>query len=119
VPDRPVRYSLLRLGVGLDILADGIDELYLRADDTMRRLMNQAIFQAIWVCDEDVIGSQLTPEFATITSIATGIEQTAVAYAATLPEPEGARAGPSAVLGAWVCNPLGGVASGRFKRMRA
>jgi len=22
-------------------------------------------------------------------------------------------------LGAWVCNPLGGVASGRFKRMRA
>ena len=100
MPDRPVRYSLLRLGVGLDILADGIDELYLRADDTMRRLMNQAIFQAIWVCDEDVIGSQLTPEFAAITSIATGIEQAAVAYAATLPDPGGARTGPSAVLAA-------------------
>ncbi len=97
-----IRYEDIQatLGVGLDILADGIDELYLRADDTMRRLMNQAIFQAIWVCDEDVIGSQLTPEFAAITSIATGIEQAAVAYAATLPEPEGARARPSAVLAA-------------------
>ena len=62
--------------------------------------MNQAIFQAIWVCDDDVVDSQLTSEFASITSIATGIEQAAVAYDAALPDPERTRTGPSAVLAA-------------------
>ena len=97
-----IRYDDIQatLRIGLDILGNDIADLYLRADDTVRRIMNQAIFQAIWVCDDDVVGSQLTSEFASITSIATGIEQAAVAYVAALPDPERARTGPSAVLAA-------------------
>src|SRR5206468_4097829 len=45
------------LELALEILGIDLEDLYGRADDTIRRLMNQAIFAALCVCDEEVVGA--------------------------------------------------------------
>src|SRR6202008_4090928 len=54
----------------LDILARDIHDLYLRANPTQRRFLNQAIFKAIWVSHEDIERSELTQPFDEIRIIA-------------------------------------------------
>ena len=50
----------------LEIVGLDIHDLYLRANSTQRRFINQAIFKAIWVCDEDVENSELNSPYEEI-----------------------------------------------------
>jgi site-specific DNA recombinase len=42
------------LDLALEILCDDLHQLYRRAEDSIRRLINQAIFNALYVCDETI-----------------------------------------------------------------
>jgi transcriptional regulator with XRE-family HTH domain len=50
--------------------------LYLRAKPHVRRLMNQAIFEAIWVWDEDEVRSQVASPFKEVIEIDAEIKKT-------------------------------------------
>jgi hypothetical protein len=52
------------LDLALEILAEDLQDLYLRADDSIRRLINQAIFNALFVCDETITKTELAGPFA-------------------------------------------------------
>ncbi len=52
------------LDLALQILDEDLHDLYLRADDTIRRLINQAIFNALFVCDETITKADLAGPFA-------------------------------------------------------
>jgi len=58
------------IDLGLDLLGQDLQSLYLRADDTTRRIMNQALFSAIWIAEDGVEGSQLTQEIAEVVNLA-------------------------------------------------
>jgi hypothetical protein len=52
------------LDLALEILGEDLHDLYQRADDTVRRLLNQAIFNALFVCDETITKAELAGPFA-------------------------------------------------------
>ncbi len=54
------------LDLAFEVLKGDLQECYLKADDTIRRLINQAIFKALYVCDEDITRADLTPPFAAL-----------------------------------------------------
>lgn len=90
------------LDLGLALLDEEIAVLYYKAKDSTRRLMNQAIFQAIWIHDGEITGGQYTPELAAIRAAA-GRADTAVPAFAGQPSPQPdspARTAPSAVVAA-------------------
>jgi site-specific DNA recombinase len=58
------------LDLVLDIFARDVHDLYLRANPTQRRFLNQAIFKTIWVSREDIERSELTQPFDEIRVIA-------------------------------------------------
>jgi len=68
-----VRYEDIAatLEVALDILQRDLSEVYARSDDTVRRLMNQAIFAALWVSDEEVVAAELAEPFASLRTLST------------------------------------------------
>ncbi len=83
------------LDVALEILGEDLHDLYLRADDTVRRLLNQAIFNALFVCDETITKADLAGPFAELRAFhdtLRGIVSTtpdptpATALASTLPQ---------------------------------
>ncbi len=51
------------LTLALKLASSDLYDLYLRASPTVRRLMNQALFEAIWVWDEDYARSELASPF--------------------------------------------------------
>jgi|HubBroStandDraft_3_1064219.scaffolds.fasta_scaffold326556_1 hypothetical protein len=66
------------LSLALKLASSDLHSLYLRASPTIRRLMNQAIFEAIWVWDEDHARAELASPFkelAVISQATRGREQ--------------------------------------------
>jgi site-specific DNA recombinase len=57
------------LDLSLEILCDDLHELYRRADDNIRRLINQAIFKALYVCDETITKAELAEPFAALRAL--------------------------------------------------
>jgi site-specific DNA recombinase len=51
------------LALALQLADRDLQDLYLRATPHIRRLMNQALFEAIWIAHDDVAGSQLASPF--------------------------------------------------------
>jgi hypothetical protein len=47
----------------LRLIGEDLHVLYQRANDTIRRLINQAIFKALYICDEAVIEDELAEPF--------------------------------------------------------
>jgi site-specific DNA recombinase len=83
------------LALALEILGEDLHDLYQRADDTVRRLLNQAIFNALYVCDETITKAELAGPFAelrTFHNALRGIQNTtpdptpATILASTLPQ---------------------------------
>ena len=52
------------LDLALEIIGEDLCGLYQRADDTIRRLINQAIFKALYIIDEEITGAELAEPFA-------------------------------------------------------
>ena len=59
----------------LRVATADLHDLYLRAKPYVRRLMNQAIFEAIWILDEDTLRSKLASPFKEILKIETMTSQ--------------------------------------------
>jgi site-specific DNA recombinase len=57
------------LDLALEILCDDLHQLYRRADDSIRRLINQAIFKALYVCDEIITNAELAEPFAALRTL--------------------------------------------------
>jgi site-specific DNA recombinase len=57
------------LDLALEILGEDLHDLYRRGDDTIRRLINQAIFNALFVCDETITQAQLAEPFAELRAL--------------------------------------------------
>jgi site-specific DNA recombinase len=83
------------LDLALEILGEDLHDIYLRADDSIRRLINQALFNALFVCDETITKTDLAGPFAelrTFHNTLRGIISTtpnptpATALASTLPQ---------------------------------
>ncbi len=64
------------LDLALKILDEDLHDLYLRADDTIRRLINQAIFNALFVCDETITAAELAGPFAELRALHNAIRAT-------------------------------------------
>jgi site-specific DNA recombinase len=54
------------LDLALEIIGEDLHDLYRRGDDTIRRLINQAIFKALYVCDETITQADLAEPFAAL-----------------------------------------------------
>ncbi len=83
------------LDLALEIIGEDLHDLYQRADDTVRRLLNQAIFNALFVCDETITKAELAGPFAELRDfhntlrgiVSTTPDSTpATAVASTLPQ---------------------------------
>ncbi len=57
------------LTLALKLASSDLHDLYLRATPPIRRLMNQAIFETIWVWDEDHIRAELVSPFKQLAAI--------------------------------------------------
>jgi site-specific DNA recombinase len=57
------------LALALKLASSDLHGLYLRASPTIRRLMNQAIFAAIWVWNEDHVRAELASPFKELAAI--------------------------------------------------
>jgi site-specific DNA recombinase len=57
------------LDLALEILGEDLHDLYRRGDDTIRRLINQAIFKALYVCDETITATALAEPFAALRAL--------------------------------------------------
>jgi site-specific DNA recombinase len=55
--------AIATLDLALEIISEDLHVLYQRANDTIRRLINQAIFKALYICDEAVIEDELAEPF--------------------------------------------------------
>jgi len=66
-----VRYDDIAatLELALEILSEDLHEMYRRADDSIRRLINQAIFNALYVCDETITDAELAEPFAALRAL--------------------------------------------------
>ncbi len=83
-----VRYDDIAatLDLALEILSEDLHELYRRADDSIRRLINQGIFNALFVCDEIIAAAELAEPFAALRTLHDAIR--------ALPARAGRLAGP-------------------------
>ncbi len=57
------------LDLALEILSDDLHQLYRSAEDSIRRLINQAIFKALYVCDETITETELAEPFAALRTL--------------------------------------------------
>jgi site-specific DNA recombinase len=83
------------LDLALEILNEDLYDLYQQADDDIRRLLNQAIFKALYICDETIVNVELTKPVAQLRALrnavhgtsdpqpATAVASTAAEYAKT------------------------------------
>jgi site-specific DNA recombinase len=63
------------LNLALEILGEDLHDLYQRADDTVRRLLNQAIFKTLYIGDEVVTDAELTGPFAALRDLRDAIHR--------------------------------------------
>jgi site-specific DNA recombinase len=63
------------LDLALEIVGEDLHDLYQRADGTVRRLLNQAIFQALYVCEETITAAELTGPFAALRDLRDAIHR--------------------------------------------
>ncbi len=72
-----LRHDELQAGLtlALTLASSDLHDLYLRASSTVRRLMNQAIFETIWVWDETEVRSQLASPFKELVAIRDATQQ--------------------------------------------
>ncbi len=91
--EAPYQQALRQLDVALGLL-DDVQRAYLYARDQGKRLMNQAIFERVWICRESVVEAELQEPFGDILALGRGSE---VASAMPSPGSESKTAG----LGAW------------------
>jgi hypothetical protein len=61
------------LDYALEIVGDDLHDLYLRGDDGIRRLINQAIFKSLYVCDETITAAELAGPFAELRDLRNAI----------------------------------------------
>jgi site-specific DNA recombinase len=61
--------ALTTLDLALEIIGEDLHDLYLRGNDTIRRLINQALFKALYVCDEAITETDLAEPFAEIRAL--------------------------------------------------
>jgi site-specific DNA recombinase len=57
------------LDLALETLNEDLHDLYHRGDDTIRRLINQAIFKALFICDETITQADLAEPFAELRAL--------------------------------------------------
>jgi hypothetical protein len=57
------------LDLALEIISEDLHDLYQRADDTVRRLLNQAPFNALYICDETITKADLAGPFAELRAL--------------------------------------------------
>ncbi len=62
------------LELALGILSRDLQDVYARANDTIRRLLNQALFEALWVSDEEVVADQPAEPFASVQGFQAALE---------------------------------------------
>jgi site-specific DNA recombinase len=77
------------LELALEILGEDLHDLYRRGDDTIRRLINQAIFNALFVCDETITQDDLAEPFAALRAFHNAIRG--------IPSPTPAKALPTGI----------------------
>ena len=97
---RAVRRLEAHVDAALDLLTDAHAQ-YLAADHTGRLLMNQAVFEAIWIGDDDIEAAQMRPGLAELVSddLAEQLSLDRIAAVEDSPEPRPvADAGPGARL---------------------
>ena len=73
------------LDLALEIIGEDLHDLYRRADDHIRRLINQAIFKALYISDEEITCVELAEPFAQLHALHTAISS--VVDTATAPKP--------------------------------
>jgi site-specific DNA recombinase len=56
------------LDLALEIISEDLHGIYLRADDPIRRLINQAIFKALYLSDEEITRAELAEPFIQLRS---------------------------------------------------
>ena len=61
------------LDLALEILGEDLHDLYRRSEDAVRRLINQAIFKALYVCDETITAADLAEPFAALRALHSAI----------------------------------------------
>jgi site-specific DNA recombinase len=76
------------LALALRLATYDLQDLYLRATPQIRRLMNQALFERIWICHHDVAGSQLASPFYELHALGETAHHLSTS-AATQPGPTG------------------------------
>lgn len=57
------------LDLAPEILSDDLHQFYRRAEDSIRRPINQAIFKALYVCDEAITEAELAEPFAALRTL--------------------------------------------------
>jgi site-specific DNA recombinase len=83
------------LDLALEIVGDDLHDLYLRAEDDIRRLLNQAIFKALYVCDETVTATELAEPFAELRNLRSTIHGVVEATTAPTPAAPAGTPGPN------------------------
>ncbi len=63
------------LDLALEIIGEDLHALYLRADDTVRRLLNQVLFKSLYICDETITEAELAGPFAALRDLRDAIHQ--------------------------------------------
>jgi site-specific DNA recombinase len=57
------------LDLALEIIGEDLQTLYQRAENSIRRLINQAIFNALYICDEEITDAELAEPFTALRSL--------------------------------------------------
>ena len=57
------------LNLALEIVSEDLQTLYKQADNNIRRLINQAIFKALYICDDDITRTELAKPFAQLHAV--------------------------------------------------
>jgi site-specific DNA recombinase len=65
--------AVATLDLALQIIESDIHDLYRRGDETIRRLLNQALFKALYIEDEQVVEQELTEPFLKLRALHTAL----------------------------------------------
>lgn len=74
------------LDLALEIIGEDLHTLYKRADDPIRRLINQAIFKALYINDDEVTHAELAEPFTQLRALHNAIHDDGVVDTATIYE---------------------------------
>lgn len=63
-----------RIAQTFQLATANLQSLYLQASPMVRRFMNQALFEALWVCHDDISEALLSSPFQEVRDLAAGLE---------------------------------------------